>query len=202
MHDLTSLIDPGSGWIITDATGINDAGQIAATGCGPPGCHALLLTPVKTTVVEYQNTLDFPGSPGGHFFYTDDPVELAIVDSGIAGHFVRTGRTFNAGGTKHCVGFMAAPRPVRIRTSTHSRIRSASYSRRCRRYRRLPTLSNGTTRGCDFPRCRRKLVRMAWNVPRARFPFTAPTTMHAHAPARRITGIRRIAIAAITPILN
>lgn len=111
MRDLKSLIDPASGWDILEAAGINDAGQIAASGCGPPGCHALLLSPMKTIVVEYQNTQDFPGSPGGHFFYTDNPGEQAIVDSGIDGHFMRTGNTFKAGGTKQMCRFYGSMVP-------------------------------------------------------------------------------------------
>jgi hypothetical protein len=49
-------------------------------------------------VVEYVDTIDFPDSPGGHFFYTADPVEQAAVDAGAAGHFTRTGRSFGTGG--------------------------------------------------------------------------------------------------------
>jgi probable HAF family extracellular repeat protein len=44
--DLNTLIDPASGWVITDATGINDASQIAATACygGVTGdCRAVRL---------------------------------------------------------------------------------------------------------------------------------------------------------------
>jgi photosystem II stability/assembly factor-like uncharacterized protein len=63
------------------------------------------------TVVEYQNTQDFPGSPGGHFFYTDDTAEQAIVDSGIDGRFVRTGRSFKAGGTKQVCRFYGSMVP-------------------------------------------------------------------------------------------
>jgi len=44
--DLNSLIDPASGWRLDWASGINDRGQIAATGCKATGCTALLLTPV------------------------------------------------------------------------------------------------------------------------------------------------------------
>ena len=109
---LMSLVDPNGGYQILEATGINDAGQIIAFGCDEEGCtRALLLTPVKTTVVEYQNTEDFPGSPGGHFFYTDDPGEQAIVDSGGDGHFVRTGKTFNAGGSKRACRFYGSVVP-------------------------------------------------------------------------------------------
>ncbi len=50
MLDLNSLIDPLSGWIITQANDINDLGQIAANSCnnstGQSICRALLLTPV------------------------------------------------------------------------------------------------------------------------------------------------------------
>lgn len=44
--DLNALIDPTSGWVITDASGINDAQQIAATACrgGVIGeCYAVRL---------------------------------------------------------------------------------------------------------------------------------------------------------------
>ena len=46
MTDLNSLIDPLSGWTITDAFDINDLGQIVASGCSTGGCTAVLLTPV------------------------------------------------------------------------------------------------------------------------------------------------------------
>jgi hypothetical protein len=56
-------------------------------------------TPVADgAVVEYVNTADFPSDPGGHYFYTADPAEQAVVDSGIAGRFLRTGQSFNTGG--------------------------------------------------------------------------------------------------------
>jgi len=110
MRDLGELIDPNSGWEISQVTGINAAGEIIAFGCGNLGCHALMLVPV-TTVVEYANTEDFPGSPGGHFFYTDDPAEQALVDSGVFGHFIRTGKTFNAGGAKRLCRFYGSITP-------------------------------------------------------------------------------------------
>ena len=62
-------------------------------------------------VVEYRNTLDFPGSPGGHFFYTNDPAEIALVDGGAFGRFARTGRTFNAGGAKQLCRFYGSVIP-------------------------------------------------------------------------------------------
>lgn len=45
MVDLNTLIPPGSGWKLTEATGINDAGQIIGNGINPNGqSHAFLLS--------------------------------------------------------------------------------------------------------------------------------------------------------------
>jgi probable HAF family extracellular repeat protein len=44
MYDLNSLIPPNSGWVILYAEGINDKGEIAATGTLNGTQHALLLT--------------------------------------------------------------------------------------------------------------------------------------------------------------
>jgi probable HAF family extracellular repeat protein len=45
--DLNQFIDPGSGWTLTDAEGINDLGQIVGSGVGPGGqLHGYLLTPI------------------------------------------------------------------------------------------------------------------------------------------------------------
>lgn len=46
MYDLNNLIEGPSGYVITDAAGINASGQIAATAIAPSGrIHAVLLTP-------------------------------------------------------------------------------------------------------------------------------------------------------------
>ncbi len=47
MTELTTLLDStGTGWQLTDASGINNAGQIVGTGVNPAGrVHAYLLTP-------------------------------------------------------------------------------------------------------------------------------------------------------------
>jgi probable HAF family extracellular repeat protein len=46
MVDLNDLIPEGSGWVLTHATGINDAEQIVGQGTNPDGeAHAYLLTP-------------------------------------------------------------------------------------------------------------------------------------------------------------
>lgn len=111
IRDLASLIDPSTGdWAVLSVGGINDAGQIPVIACMPGDCHVLMLSPA-TTVVEYQNTQDFPSSPGGHFFYTANPGEQALVDSGAEGHFVRTGRTFNSGGPHPLCRFYGSVSP-------------------------------------------------------------------------------------------
>lgn len=43
LQDLNNLVPPGSGFTLTDATGINDKGQIVVNGSG----HAFLLTPTS-----------------------------------------------------------------------------------------------------------------------------------------------------------
>jgi uncharacterized protein (TIGR03437 family) len=48
MYDLNSLIPSGSGWTLSYATGINDAGQIAGTGFHNGQQRAFLLTPMAT----------------------------------------------------------------------------------------------------------------------------------------------------------
>ncbi len=63
------------------------------------------------TVIEFRNTQDFPKSPGGNFFYTSDPAEAAFVDSGGAGHFVRTDKSFNAGGFVRTCRFYGSVSP-------------------------------------------------------------------------------------------
>lgn len=43
---LDDLIDPASGWQITEAGAINDAGEILATGCRAGVCSSVMLMPV------------------------------------------------------------------------------------------------------------------------------------------------------------
>jgi probable HAF family extracellular repeat protein len=91
MYDLNSLIPPNFGWVIEEAEGINDKGQIAATGYipnpnGDGATHALLLTPsvtcctgpaVKLTVKDAQGFFwDGGGSEFGRTalqVYQDNP---------------------------------------------------------------------------------------------------------------------------------
>ena len=46
MRDLNTLIDRGSGWFVVNAEGINNSGQIAATGCKGSTCYAVRLDPL------------------------------------------------------------------------------------------------------------------------------------------------------------
>jgi probable HAF family extracellular repeat protein len=48
MTDLNSLIPSGTGWVITAAKGINDAGQIVGYGTIGGEQHALLMTPIPS----------------------------------------------------------------------------------------------------------------------------------------------------------
>src|SRR5579862_3263862 len=75
---------------------------------------ALLAIPVHAfadTGVEYTNSDDFPGAPAGHFFYSADPAEQAVVDLGIEGRFFRTGRTFATGGVTPVCRFYGSVTP-------------------------------------------------------------------------------------------
>jgi probable HAF family extracellular repeat protein len=52
MIDLNSRIDPGLGWELASATGINDAGQIVGTGTHKGRQRAFLLTPAPRSLAQ------------------------------------------------------------------------------------------------------------------------------------------------------
>lgn len=52
MTNLNTLIDPTSGWTLYNATGINDAGQVAAYGCRGDECGGVLLNLTPLPVPE------------------------------------------------------------------------------------------------------------------------------------------------------
>ena len=62
MTDLNSLV--GSGWTITDASGINDLGQISAIGDKDGQTHALRLDPDQLAAVPEPSTLISAGTTG------------------------------------------------------------------------------------------------------------------------------------------
>ena len=92
----------------TDANG-NSSVMIVRFVGDPPGPPPD--SRAEPTVIEYINTEDFPGSPGGHFFYTNTPDEIVVVDSGAVGHFRRTGGSFKAGGSKPLCRFYGSVTP-------------------------------------------------------------------------------------------
>ncbi len=66
---------------------------------------------VTQVVVEYLDTADFPGAPGGHYFYSSDRAEQAALDAGAAGQFARTGRQFLTGGSAPVCRFYGSMQP-------------------------------------------------------------------------------------------
>lgn len=87
------------------------AGSISYTYDAAGNMIKVLQQPSSQTVVEFLDTADFPGSPGGHFFYSSDPAEQAAVDAGAAGKFARTGRQFLTGGTSPVCRFYGSMAP-------------------------------------------------------------------------------------------
>ena len=81
------------------------------SGSRPQYGLTIVTEAVGRIVVEYRNTADFPNSPGGHFFYSSDRAEQVAVDSGSAGAFTRTGRSFLIGGTSPVCRFYGSLTP-------------------------------------------------------------------------------------------
>jgi probable HAF family extracellular repeat protein len=72
MVDLNTLIDPLSGWELSDAAGINDTGQITGQGLIGDQYHAYLLTPIplpgdfnNNGVVDAADYVVWRKNPGG-----------------------------------------------------------------------------------------------------------------------------------------
>jgi probable HAF family extracellular repeat protein len=72
MLDLNRLLDPGSGWSLTTATGINDRGQIVGNGYFYGESRGYLLSPFRVPVE--------PGPP-----VVPEPPALALTAVGLAG---------------------------------------------------------------------------------------------------------------------
>lgn len=63
MYDLNDLVPTGSSWMLYDARGINESGQICGTGTNPDGkTHAYLLT--RTDVNRDPTTVPEPSLAG------------------------------------------------------------------------------------------------------------------------------------------
>jgi len=95
MYDLNSLVVSGlGGFQLYEARGINDRGQIAATGSSADGrLLAFRLDPVGSdspnAAIEYHH------AAFDHYFLTANPAEIAAMDSGQFSGWTRTGQTFN-----------------------------------------------------------------------------------------------------------
>jgi probable HAF family extracellular repeat protein len=93
MYDLSSLVVSGlDGFTLTQAAGINDHRQIAATGGNGHEMRAFRLDPIPdppTAAVEYHH------AGFDHYFLTANPDEIAALDNGVFLGWARTGQTFN-----------------------------------------------------------------------------------------------------------
>jgi probable HAF family extracellular repeat protein len=97
LYDLNQLVTGMAGTLLSNATGINDSGQIVANGCSASLiCQAFLLNPApapgppgKATAVEYYYPVF------DHYFVTANPAEISGLDGGAHPGWVRTGESFN-----------------------------------------------------------------------------------------------------------
>ena len=79
MTDLNVVLPPGSGWVLNDATGINDSGQIVGWGRLNGQLRAFLLTPLVTPTPD-------PSAPfGGAPIAVPGRIEAENYDHGAAG---------------------------------------------------------------------------------------------------------------------
>jgi hypothetical protein len=97
-----SAVNPSSISLLPFARAVNEAGT-----------EFRVLPPIQAeaTVIEYRNVEDFPGSPGGQFFYSASLPEQTFVDRGGAGRFERTGRSFKVGGFSPVCRFYGSVTP-------------------------------------------------------------------------------------------
>ena len=97
MYDLNLLVTGLAGTLLTNATAINDSGQIVANGCSQSLiCQTFRLDPLPASppVVKVE-AVEFHYPVFDHYFITADPGEISALDSGTFPGWVRTGETFN-----------------------------------------------------------------------------------------------------------
>lgn len=92
--DLNSVTAGLGGAVLTTATAINDSGQIVAMSCtGPLVCQqAFRLDPVGAVKMP---AVEFHHAGFDHYFMTANPDEIAKLDAGTIGGWMRTGAAFN-----------------------------------------------------------------------------------------------------------
>jgi probable HAF family extracellular repeat protein len=97
MYDLNLLVTGLAGTLLTNATAINDSGQVVANGCSQSLiCQTFRLDPLPAPppVVKVE-AVEFHYPVFDHYFITSDPGEISALDGGMFPGWVRTGETFN-----------------------------------------------------------------------------------------------------------
>jgi probable HAF family extracellular repeat protein len=97
MYDLNLLVTGLAGTLLTNATAINDSGQIVANGCSQSLiCQAFLLDPSPAApVVAKVAAIEYHYAAFDHYFITAIPNEISALDGGMFPGWVRTGEAFN-----------------------------------------------------------------------------------------------------------
>jgi probable HAF family extracellular repeat protein len=93
VHDLTRLVSGIDEALVTFASAINDAGQIAAEICEKDGhCFSARLDPIALPPVE---AVEYYHRDFDHYFLTANATEVFGLDNGAPQGWIRTGHRFN-----------------------------------------------------------------------------------------------------------
>lgn len=97
MYDLNLIVTGLGGTLLTNATAINDSGQIVANGCSQSLiCQAFLLDPSPAApVVAKVAAIEYHYAAFDHYFITAIPNEISALDGGMFPGWMRTGEAFN-----------------------------------------------------------------------------------------------------------
>jgi probable HAF family extracellular repeat protein len=96
IFDLNDLLADGDkGWRIMRATGINIAGQIAASACQSEQCVPVRLEPLVAQRLWLPPSVEFYNASLDHYFMTNSTSEMAVLDTGVLDGWQRTGGYFN-----------------------------------------------------------------------------------------------------------
>jgi uncharacterized protein (TIGR03437 family) len=126
VYDLNTLLTNGTGWTLTNATAVNDAGQIVGAGFINGQEHAFLLTPAITTAFLAISAVSGAGnsvpavssiSPNGYFtvygvgFTTNTSTQRGLQASDIVNNSLPTNvanTCVNAGNTRAFLSFVSS----------------------------------------------------------------------------------------------
>src|SRR6266567_1987208 len=97
MYDLNDLVSGIAGTLLTNATAINDTGQIVANGCSQSLiCQSFRLDPSPAApAATTAQAIEYHYAVFDHYFITAIPSEISALDSGMFPGWVRTGEAFN-----------------------------------------------------------------------------------------------------------